>query len=84
MKFQFILKLIIIVFFLVNQVQSGLFSTGLCYSGCAALVCACYSAAGFTFGTVVASAATPAVIVGCNTAFGACMAKCSVATFLLP
>ncbi len=48
------------------------------------MVCACYAAAGATFGTVVASAATPAAIIGCNTAFGSCMAKCSVATLLPP
>uniref|UniRef100_A0A915HNL3 Uncharacterized protein n=1 Tax=Romanomermis culicivorax TaxID=13658 RepID=A0A915HNL3_ROMCU len=41
---------------------------------CCAGAVACYSAAGFTFGTVVASAATPVVILGCNAALGACSA----------
>ncbi|TVY29071.1 hypothetical protein LHYA1_G002472 [Lachnellula hyalina] len=41
-------------------VTAGPAAYGLCQAGCAGLVGACYSAAGFTFGTVVAAATTPA------------------------
>lgn len=37
--------------------------------GCNALVCACYAAAGFQFGTVLAVAA-PASILACNAGLG--------------
>ncbi|KAF8869837.1 hypothetical protein BD779DRAFT_1681644 [Infundibulicybe gibba] len=38
----------------------GPIAYGICQSGCNAVVVACYAAAGFTFGTVVAAPATPA------------------------
>lgn len=67
--------------------DAGLLAYGLCQTGCNGVAVACYSAAGFTFGTVTAGAgipavivscvAAPAVIVGCNTALGACMATCA-------
>jgi hypothetical protein len=42
-----IIKLfLIVVFGFATQAQGGLISTSLCYSGCAAMVCACYTAAG--------------------------------------
>jgi hypothetical protein len=69
---------------LLNQISAFGISTGICYSGCAAVVVACYSAAGFVFGTVTAGVGVPPAIIGCNAAFGACMAKCTVATALLP
>ena len=59
-------------------------STGICYSGCAAVVVACYSAAGAVFGTVTAGVGVPPAIIACNAAFGACMTKCTIATALLP
>ncbi|KAK7535218.1 uncharacterized protein J3D65DRAFT_445026 [Phyllosticta citribraziliensis] len=49
---------------------------GLCQAGCAGIVVACYGAAGFTFGTVLAAAAPPA-IAACNTAYGSCQAACA-------
>ncbi|KAF8869836.1 hypothetical protein BD779DRAFT_640049 [Infundibulicybe gibba] len=39
---------------------------GICQTGCNSLAVACYAAAGFTFGTVIAAPATPAVILACN------------------
>ena len=45
--------------------------------GCACLAVAGYAAAGFTFGTVVASAATPAVLVACNSGLGTCSSTCA-------
>ncbi len=65
-----------------STVHGGLLTYGGCQAACAGLVVACYTAAGFTFGTVVASAATPAVIIGCNAAFGACSAKCALLIIL--
>jgi len=41
------------------------------------MVVACYSAAGFTFGTVTAGAGVPAAIIACNAALGTCMAGCA-------
>ncbi|KAF9461003.1 hypothetical protein BDZ94DRAFT_1168475 [Collybia nuda] len=65
-------------------VQAGLISYGLCQTGCNTVAVACYAAAGFTFGTVIASAATPAVIVGCNAALGTCSATCASLVLLAP
>jgi hypothetical protein len=60
--------------------EAGLVGTlayGMCQSGCNAVVVACYSAAGFTFGTVTAGLGTPLAIIGCNVALGTCMASCA-------
>ncbi|KAG0129985.1 hypothetical protein HOY82DRAFT_563331 [Tuber indicum] len=64
---------------------AGPISYGICQSGCAAIVCVCYSAAGAVFGTVpaAAAAAMPA-IVACNSAFGTCSATCAGVTLLAP
>lgn len=59
-----------------QSVYSGQVSQGICSSGCAAVVCACYSAAGVTFGTIISAPGTPAAIIGCNEAFGNCMSIC--------
>ncbi|ROV87140.1 hypothetical protein VSDG_09989 [Cytospora chrysosperma] len=56
---------------------AGPIAYGICQAGCAAVVTACYAAAGATFGTVAAPAA-PAAIVACNSAFGTCQAACAV------
>ena len=53
----------------------------MCSAGCAAVVCACYSAAGAVFETVTAGAGTPAAILGCNAAFAKCMAACPAGMF---
>ena len=66
-----------------NATIAGPILGATCQAGCAALAVACYSAAGFTFGTVVAAAGTPAVIIACNTAFGTCMSACAAA-YLMP
>ena len=76
--------LFLIIFSLTIKIHlAGPILGAACSAGCAGLVCACYSAAGFTFGTVVASAAAPAAILACNAAFGTCMSKCAAA-FALP
>ena len=53
-----------------------LVSYGICQAGCAAVVMACYSAAGFAWGVTIAN--PPAVVLACNSAFGTCQAACAV------
>ncbi|KAL3070285.1 hypothetical protein niasHS_016112 [Heterodera schachtii] len=66
---------------LVANSHAGPAAYGVCQAGCAALVVTCYVAAGATFGTVTAGAGTPAIILGCNSAFGTCQAACWAALF---
>ncbi|KAF1972950.1 hypothetical protein BU23DRAFT_554800 [Bimuria novae-zelandiae CBS 107.79] len=61
---------------LAGTTAAGPIGYGICQAGCSAVVVACYSAAGFTFGTVAAAAA-PAAIAACNTAYGTCQAACA-------
>lgn len=63
--------------------QTGPVASGICYAGCAAVTVACFSAAGFVFGTVPGTviAATPA-LAACNSAFAICEASCMTALFL--
>ncbi|RMZ66309.1 hypothetical protein GMOD_00005407 [Pyrenophora seminiperda CCB06] len=49
--------------------SAGPAAYGLCQAGCSAVVMACYSAAGFTWGATLGASA-PASIIACNTAFG--------------
>ncbi|KAI1176761.1 hypothetical protein F4777DRAFT_545056 [Nemania sp. FL0916] len=58
-----------------SAASAGPIAYGLCQAGCAAVVTACYGAAGFTWGATMGASA-PASIVACNTAFGACQAGC--------
>ncbi|KAF7871723.1 hypothetical protein EAF04_003830 [Stromatinia cepivora] len=55
---------------------AGPVAYGVCQSGCAGVVMACYSAAGFTWGATLGATAPPTII-ACNTAFGFCSAKCA-------
>ena len=55
-----------------------------CQVGCAAAVVACYSFAGFAFGTVTAGAGTPAAVLACNAAFGKCIAACAALDLVAP
>lgn len=56
---------------------------GVCQTGCASVVVACYAAGGAVFGTVTAGAGVPATILACNVAFGKCQALCW-ASLMLP
>lgn len=79
------LSLFLVTMLLVSNVaQAGPLTAGICYAGCAAVTVACFTAAGFTFGTVPGAviAATPALAM-CNTAFGTCEAAC-VAAVITP
>lgn len=63
-----------------DKTEAGPFAGAICSAGCAAVVVACYSAAGAVFGTVTAGVGSPPAILACNTAFGTCMANCALAT----
>lgn len=56
-------------------VNAGPVAYGVCQAGCAAVVTACYSAAGFAWGVTITN--PPAVILACNSAFGTCYAACA-------
>lgn len=62
---------------------AGPLAYALCQTGCNMLAVGCYSAAGFTFGTVAAAAAPP-LILACNAAQGTCMAACAATALLAP
>ena len=67
---------------LATSTIAGPAAYGICQAGCAAVVTACYSAAGFTWGATLGATA-PASILACNAAFGSCQAGC-VAAGLAP
>ncbi|KAL5519693.1 hypothetical protein ACEPAG_1353 [Sanghuangporus baumii] len=54
----------------------GPITYALCQTGCNFGAVACYAAAGFSFGTVLAATA-PASILACNALQGVCMAACA-------
>ncbi|KAH9917905.1 uncharacterized protein BXZ73DRAFT_105425 [Epithele typhae] len=60
----------------------GVCQTGECpASSCVLVAVACYSAAGFTFGTVKADDPhVPAAVLNCNAALGTCQAACAKVT----
>ncbi|KAJ7586376.1 hypothetical protein C8J56DRAFT_828258 [Mycena floridula] len=70
--------------FLAIPVTAGPIAYGLCQTGCNTLAVACYAAAGFTFGTVVAAPAAPAVILACNAGLGTCSATCATVALFAP
>jgi hypothetical protein len=59
-----------------HSVAAGPIGYGICQAGCAAVVMACYSAAGATWGATLGATA-PASVLACNTAFGTCQAACA-------
>ncbi|EMR85364.1 putative zygote-specific protein [Botrytis cinerea BcDW1] len=67
---------ILLVAGLAGIATAGPIAYGICQSGCAAVVMACYSAGGATWGATLGATA-PATIVACNTAFGTCSATCA-------
>jgi hypothetical protein len=72
-----ILRLVINAILLFSAgASAGPAAYGLCQAGCAAVVMACYSAAGFTWGATMGISA-PASIIACNSAFGTCQATCA-------
>jgi hypothetical protein len=65
-----------ILLLLTTTTSAGPIGYGICQAGCSAVVMACYSAAGFTWGATLGASA-PATIVACNAAFGTCQAACA-------
>ncbi|KAF2024935.1 hypothetical protein EK21DRAFT_77712 [Setomelanomma holmii] len=63
---------------LADSGTAGPAAYGICQAGCSAIVMACYSAAGFTWGATMGASA-PATILACNAAFGTCQAACAAA-----
>ncbi|EUC39455.1 hypothetical protein COCMIDRAFT_111540 [Bipolaris oryzae ATCC 44560] len=72
----------IITLAIASPALAGPAAYGVCQAGCSAVVMACYSAAGFTWGATLGASA-PASIIACNTAFGTCQAACA-AVLLTP
>lgn len=68
----------------ITPVNGGPIAYGICQTGCNAVVVACYAAAGFQFGTVIAAAAAPATILACNAALGTCSATCATVALFAP
>jgi hypothetical protein len=56
--------------------SAGPLGYAICQAGCASVVMACYSAAGFTWGATLGLTA-PATVLACNSAYGACQAACA-------
>ncbi|KAE8371456.1 hypothetical protein BDV26DRAFT_286779 [Aspergillus bertholletiae] len=73
---------IVILLMLAREGFTGPAAYGVCQAGCSAVVMACYSAAGFTWGATLGVSA-PAFVIACNTAYGTCQAACA-ATLLTP
>lgn len=57
---------------------AGPIGYGACQAGCACVVMACYSAAGYTWGATLGATAPPS-IAACNAAYGTCQAACAAA-----
>ncbi|CAG7562008.1 unnamed protein product [Fusarium equiseti] len=66
-----------------SPVSAGPLAYAACQSGCAGVVMACYSAAGFTWGATFGASA-PASILLCNSAFGTCSATCAQVALFAP
>ncbi|KJA27646.1 hypothetical protein HYPSUDRAFT_130814 [Hypholoma sublateritium FD-334 SS-4] len=63
---------------------AGPIAYGVCQTECNTVAEACYTAAGFTFGTVVAGPETPAVVLRCNAALGTCAHACATSALRAP
>ncbi|KAF9472595.1 hypothetical protein BDN70DRAFT_915839 [Pholiota conissans] len=84
MRFSNVVAPIICALAATSTVMAGPIAYGLCQTGCNTVAVACYASAGMTFGTVVAAAAAPPLILGCNAALGTCSAMCATVALLAP
>lgn len=78
-KTNILLLLKVITSILPSGTHAGPLSYGICQTGCNIVTVACYSAAGFTFGTITGGIGAPPVIIACNVALGGCMTACVAA-----
>jgi hypothetical protein len=76
-------KYVLVLAALAPSVSAGPIAYGLCQSGCATVVMACYTAGGFTWGATLGATA-PVTILACNSAFGVCSATCATVALLAP
>ncbi|EOA84151.1 uncharacterized protein SETTUDRAFT_93357 [Exserohilum turcica Et28A] len=67
------------ILILSSQTSAGPLGYAVCQAGCASVVMACYSAAGYVWGNTL-SADAPDAVIGCNLAFGKCQAACAEVT----
>jgi hypothetical protein len=68
------------IIFMTSYTIAGLIQYGACQAGCAGIVVACYTGAGFVFGTVTMSEGMQIALSNCNKAFGKCSSICSSIT----
>ncbi|THV03464.1 hypothetical protein K435DRAFT_651135 [Dendrothele bispora CBS 962.96] len=64
---------------ILQSTQADLIAYGICQTTCNSAAAACYAAAGFMFGTMIAVHNVPPVVLACNTGLGTCSATCVVA-----
>jgi hypothetical protein len=76
MKLANIISTSITAFLIIPTADAEPLAYGLCQSGCAGVVMACYTAGGATWCATLAATA-PATILACNAAFGKCSAVCA-------
>lgn len=55
--------IVLIMLLMASKMYCGPISGAICSAGCAAVVVACYTAAGAVFGTVTAGVGTPAAVI---------------------
>lgn len=70
------------LFVMAATTDAGPVGYAICQAGCASIVMACYSAAGFTWGATLGATA-PATVIACNAAYATCQAACA-AVALVP
>ncbi|KAF5322939.1 hypothetical protein D9619_002268 [Psilocybe cf. subviscida] len=84
MRISNLIALIALALVSTTSVAAGPIAYGICQTGCNTLAVACYTAAGLTFGTIVAAPAAPAVALACNAALGTCSAACATVALFAP
>lgn len=68
-----------IILLMIGNSFAGSAAVRICQGGCSALVGSCYTAGGYTFGTVTGGSGAPGVVLGCNSGYSACMKSCNAA-----
>ncbi|KAA8906278.1 hypothetical protein FN846DRAFT_907066 [Sphaerosporella brunnea] len=77
------MKPITLLLALPATVTAGPLAYAACQGGCAAVVMACYGAAGYTWGATLGVAA-PATVLACNAAYATCQATCATICLFAP
>jgi len=66
-----------VLLLVITFIDAGPATYKACQQVCAKAVGVCYSAAGYTFGTVTVGVGTSPAVLFCNAAFGKCQAACA-------